>query len=142
MTNFDTFEASSSCPMHNGPDKLLNVLKQCRHMQQEEDAVFTKDNRRRWNHVGGTGYTECCMPLFICCDCFVVGITSLCFYYGVTFDAKTQKNLCEKFDSEVLTYNQQRIFLLLPNVCVVRRFFIYILYSSLCVCYGNESMDN
>lgn len=66
----------------------------------------------------------------------------MCFYYGVTFDAKTQKNLCEKFDSEVLTYNQQRIFLLLPNVCVVRRFFIYILYSSLCVCYGNESMDN
>ena len=22
----------------------------------------------------------------------------MCFYYGVTFDAKTQKNLCEKFD--------------------------------------------
>ena len=30
------------------------------------------------------------------------------FYYGVTSEAKTQKSLCEKYVSEVLTYNQRR----------------------------------
>ena len=32
----------------------------------------------------------------------------MCFYYWVTCDTITQKNLCEKYVTEVQTYNQQR----------------------------------
>ena len=54
------------------------------------------------------------------CDCRVAFATEnvaialiwalhhMCFYYWVTCDTITQKNLCEKYVTEVQTYNQQR----------------------------------
>ena len=57
----------------------------------------------------------------------------MCFYYGVTFDAKTQKNLCEKFDSEVLTYPAKNILVTTKCLCCEEVLHIYLVFLIVCL---------